>query len=229
MDLFDRASKASNFAKENYKSRIRVFDPSMYNQTELEYHILSDFQQALHNGDIVFYLQPQCRISDKKIVGAEALVRWIKPDGRIVPPLEFIPTLEKCGASGLLRFYKSDGSLSHFLTRFYYIGETDNEQRYYGSVQDITEFTQLQNNMKLLSDYSSDTVVFLAKGLKASSFKVIINGLEQYTGLDSKELEAELNSGSFFKRIANDDHKEKIKKYQRKADKTVRDLPFRSA
>ncbi len=97
LDLLDRSFLAVQVAKKGYHSRIRVFEKSMYRDTDKEYYVLTNFLQALKNHEIVFYLQPQCRASSGKIVGAEALARWIKPDGRIVCPDMFIPVLEKRG------------------------------------------------------------------------------------------------------------------------------------
>lgn len=97
LNLFDQASLACRQAKQDFKNRIRAFEPSMYNKTAEDYRILSDFQDALRNGEITFYLQPQCRASTGKVVGAESLARWIKPNGETVPPTAFVPVLEKYG------------------------------------------------------------------------------------------------------------------------------------
>lgn len=95
MDALDKASVAEYRAKQDIKERIHYYDPSVHMQSEEEYKILIDFMQALKNDEITFYLQPQCRISTKAIVGAEALARWIKPNGTMIPPGVFIPVLEK--------------------------------------------------------------------------------------------------------------------------------------
>ncbi len=95
MDALDKASVAEYRAKRDIKEKIHYYDPSIHMQSEEEYEILADFMQALKNDEITFYLQPQCRISTKAIVGAEALARWIKPNGTIIPPGVFVPVLEK--------------------------------------------------------------------------------------------------------------------------------------
>ncbi len=105
MDLLDRAFLAVQVAKESYHSRIRLFEENMYLRTDEEYRVLADFLQALRRHEVVFYLQPQCRASTGRIVGAEALARWIKPDGTIVPPDVFIPVLEKRGLISDLDLY----------------------------------------------------------------------------------------------------------------------------
>lgn len=50
---------------------------------------------ALVNDRFVVYFQPKVRLKDKKIVGAEALVRWDDPEWGLVPPNEFIPFFEQ--------------------------------------------------------------------------------------------------------------------------------------
>lgn len=97
MRLYDEASLAMRNAKTDFKDRIRYFDPSMYTKIASDYKILSDFQAALKNNEIIFYLQPQCRAATASIVGAEALARWVKPDGTMISPLVFVPVLEKYG------------------------------------------------------------------------------------------------------------------------------------
>ena len=92
---YDLASIATARAKKDIKNRIHFYDNSIQNEEENEFKILTEVLEAIQKDQITFYLQPQCRISSKKIVGAEALARWIKPNGEIVSPLRYIPILEK--------------------------------------------------------------------------------------------------------------------------------------
>ncbi len=96
-ELLDRAAQASHHAKENYHDRIRIFEESMYEKTERDYQILSDFQTALRDHELFIQLQPQCEIAGGKVVGAESLVRWRKADGTMVSPGVFVPVLEQYG------------------------------------------------------------------------------------------------------------------------------------
>lgn len=97
MDVYDKAALAMKHAKGDYHNRVVLFHPKMYEETDHEYKVLYEFQNALHNGRISFYLQPQCRASSGKIVGAESLARWFTPDGGTVDPDDFVPILEKYG------------------------------------------------------------------------------------------------------------------------------------
>ena len=95
VDAFDRASIAASKAKGDIKNRIVYFNSDMQFLAEHEYRILTEFMTALQNDEITFYLQPQCHAKSGRIVGLEALARWIKKDGTFVSPAEFIPVLEK--------------------------------------------------------------------------------------------------------------------------------------
>ena len=97
IDAFDRATIACGKAKDDIANRIVEFNNDMQFLAENEYRILTDFMKALQNDEITFYLQPQVRISNQGVVGAEALARWIKSDGTLISPATFIPVLEKYG------------------------------------------------------------------------------------------------------------------------------------
>ena len=95
--LYDEAMLACQEAKKDYRIRVVFYSDSLIRQTAVDYKVLSDFKKALTNGEITFYLQPQCRAVNGKIVGAEALARWIRTDGTMIPPSVFVQTLEKYG------------------------------------------------------------------------------------------------------------------------------------
>ncbi|MBE7004750.1 MAG: EAL domain-containing protein [Ruminococcaceae bacterium] len=96
-EMFDRALQASQHAKEDYHHRIRIFEESMFQKTERDYQILSDFRLAIQNQELFIQLQPQCNIDSGRVVGAESLVRWKKADGSMVSPGIFVPVLEQYG------------------------------------------------------------------------------------------------------------------------------------
>lgn len=58
---------------------------------------LEQVREALANGDIIPYFQPQSEFHNGKIVGVEALARWRLADGRMVPPAAFIALIEAGG------------------------------------------------------------------------------------------------------------------------------------
>jgi EAL domain-containing protein (putative c-di-GMP-specific phosphodiesterase class I) len=56
--------------------------------------IESEMQPALNHGEFKAYLQPKWDIVNDHIIGGEILVRWIKPDGSMVYPSDFVPIFE---------------------------------------------------------------------------------------------------------------------------------------
>ncbi len=56
-----------------------------------------DIQKALDNKELVYFYQPKVSMVSGKIIGAEALARWIKSDGTIIQPNDFIPIAEESG------------------------------------------------------------------------------------------------------------------------------------
>jgi diguanylate cyclase (GGDEF)-like protein len=52
---------------------------------------------ALEREQFVLHYQPKVELRTRRIVGFEALIRWVEPDRGLVPPGEFIPLLEETG------------------------------------------------------------------------------------------------------------------------------------
>lgn len=96
-EAFDRANIAQARAKKDLRTRICYYDARIRDATAEEYRVLNEFMTAIKNDEFTFYVQPQCRISTGQIVGGEALARWIRIDGSIILPGEYIPVLEKYG------------------------------------------------------------------------------------------------------------------------------------
>ena len=59
--------------------------------------LVDDMAIAFQKGEFYPYFQPKYDTATQSIIGAEALVRWQKADGRVVYPNEFIPLAEETG------------------------------------------------------------------------------------------------------------------------------------
>lgn len=103
--LYDRASFAQAEAKGNLVQRVFYYNKSLQDKLAEEQRLLHGLQQALQNGNITYYLQPKCDNRSGKIVGAEALVRWVDPEKGIISPGVFIPVLEKTGLISKIDVY----------------------------------------------------------------------------------------------------------------------------
>ncbi len=97
IDAQAKAMFTNRRAKNDFKERIAVFRPEEYRHEVAFHHTLTEFQYALSNGRITYYLQPQVDMETGEIIGAEALTRWIDKDGSLISPATFIPALEESG------------------------------------------------------------------------------------------------------------------------------------
>ncbi len=96
-DAMDSANTACERILGNYQERICWFSKEMLSDIEHEIQIAPEVERALVEKEFTFYLQPKYSVSDKKIVGSEALVRWLHKKRGLIPPSEFIPIIEKNG------------------------------------------------------------------------------------------------------------------------------------
>ncbi|MGM8214991.1 putative bifunctional diguanylate cyclase/phosphodiesterase [Bacillaceae bacterium W0354] len=74
----------------------KLHSQKVVRQLEFENHL----RQAIENNEFYLVYQPQIRLSDDKIIGVEALLRWQNGTFGNVPPSEFIPVLERIGLIG---------------------------------------------------------------------------------------------------------------------------------
>lgn len=67
--------------------------------------VLKNFPQAMEQRQFQVYFQPQVDFARREFVGAEALVRWIRPRAGMLQPSAFVPCLESGGLITQLDFY----------------------------------------------------------------------------------------------------------------------------
>ncbi len=100
--MVDWAAMAGETEASPLKNTYRVFSDELHERLFLDADITSKMGPALKNNEFVLYFQPQYSSQTGLICGAEALCRWLKPDGTIIPPGIFIPIAEKNGFIRLL-------------------------------------------------------------------------------------------------------------------------------
>lgn len=93
----DCATIAMNTIKGKFYASYAFFDEKMHMEQLREKRIENDIVESMKNGDFALYIQPKVDMKTGKIVGGEALVRWIHPKQGMIKPDEFIPVLEKNG------------------------------------------------------------------------------------------------------------------------------------
>ena len=97
MYLLGCATIAMDKQVSSIQNTFTVFTKEYRDRMLQEAEITAQMQSALDNDEFIMYFQPQYSSSSFKIIGAEALCRWKKPDGTILLPSVFIPVAEKNG------------------------------------------------------------------------------------------------------------------------------------
>ncbi len=103
-DLMNCCSCAYTASRSSGDSDFVVYEPYMTEDEHRTKKVLVTFPEAIKNHEFQVYYQPKVRASDNALVGAEALCRWVK-DGEIIPPIDFIPVLERFGNISQLDMY----------------------------------------------------------------------------------------------------------------------------
>ncbi|MGE5492754.1 MAG: putative bifunctional diguanylate cyclase/phosphodiesterase [Actinomycetota bacterium] len=98
--LLRAAQWACDRAGQRGRGRINEFTDELYRSSRREVQIETRLQEAVAANGLSLALQPKIRLADRRIVGAEALVRWTAPELGPVPPSEFIPIAERLGLVG---------------------------------------------------------------------------------------------------------------------------------
>ena len=95
--MCDKAALAIDSIKGNTQETVAYYNEEMLENALQRKKVVDEFEEALKSGEFQMYLQPQISAVSGKLRGAEALVRRVKSDGTMVPPMEFVPIYEKSG------------------------------------------------------------------------------------------------------------------------------------
>lgn len=93
--MFDRANAARKLAKTAHERMVCFYDEKLHEKILFEKDMESHMVSSLEKNEFVIYLQPKYGLVDRKIAGAEALVRWNHPTRGFLGPNDFIPLFEK--------------------------------------------------------------------------------------------------------------------------------------
>lgn len=74
-----------------------LFSDSMMKEMVQQLELVQNLPNAIADEELTVYYQPKIECGTEKVMGAEALVRWIKPDGSFIYPDQFIPLFESNG------------------------------------------------------------------------------------------------------------------------------------
>lgn len=96
-ELLRFSNSAMYFAKNFAKSTYIMYNDNISLAALKKSRLETNLKIALNNNEFKVYYQPQVNIKNDKLIGMEALIRWIKPDGSKIMPSDFIPTAEDTG------------------------------------------------------------------------------------------------------------------------------------
>ena len=92
--MCDRAISCISGIKEDYRKCVEYYSEEARLSLKREQELIAEMDQALEQRDITIFLQPIVS-ADGKVVGAEALARWIHPEKGIISPSIFVPVFER--------------------------------------------------------------------------------------------------------------------------------------
>ncbi|MBX4858521.1 EAL domain-containing protein [Rhizobium sophorae] len=95
--LLKNAGVALSHAKADGRKRERFFTGEMEAQMQLRHALEADLRAAVENEEFELHYQPLYDLSERRICGFEALIRWNHPVRGRVPPMDFIPLAEEVG------------------------------------------------------------------------------------------------------------------------------------
>lgn len=95
--LISNANLALERSKETLANTFQFYQAEMNSLAEVRRNLLVDLHYALEKNEFVIYYQPQVDLKTKKIIGAEALLRWNHPEQGLLSPSKFITLAEDSG------------------------------------------------------------------------------------------------------------------------------------
>ena len=96
-DMVRDADTAMYKAKAAGKGRYVVFDGALHAEVAQRVRLESDLRRALARGELAVAYQPLFDLISRRVIGFEALARWMHPELGPINPATFIPVAEECG------------------------------------------------------------------------------------------------------------------------------------
>ena len=107
-NIISNANLARKEAKKPENPPCIIYDSKMGDKLLQEITFANDMEEAFRNHEFAVYMQPKVDLKKCVINGAEALIRWIKPDGTMIFPNDFVPVFEKNKTITLLDYFVYD-------------------------------------------------------------------------------------------------------------------------
>ncbi len=95
--LMKSADTAMYTAKEEGKSTYRLSSRRLRTESLERALLESELRQSIERNELIVHYLPKLELNSRVITGAEALLRWSRPDLGLLPPSEFLPLAEETG------------------------------------------------------------------------------------------------------------------------------------
>ena len=100
--VFRCAEAALHRSMRSLDHAITYYHMEMRHRARYKFDLEAELRGAIDSGQMTAFYQPQQSTRTGELAGVEALARWIRPDGSVVPPSDFIPLSEEMGVSDVL-------------------------------------------------------------------------------------------------------------------------------
>lgn len=100
--VFQCAEAALHRSMRTLDNATTFYHNEMRFRARYKFDLEAELRTALEDGQICAHYQPQQCSNSGEILGVEALARWTRPDGSMVPPSDFVPISEETGQSDML-------------------------------------------------------------------------------------------------------------------------------
>lgn len=100
--VFRCAEAALHRSMRSLDMAITYYHSEMRFRARHKFDLEAELRGAIDSGQITAHYQPQQSTRTGELAGVEALARWTRPDGSVVPPSDFVPLSEEMGISDLL-------------------------------------------------------------------------------------------------------------------------------
>ena len=94
---YTRTIQAQKLVKGNTTKNYAFYEEVDVSKLSDEKQLADSFEKAIENEEFEIWYQPKYHSEGRTMAGAEALVRWRKSDGHLIPPYRFIPLFERNG------------------------------------------------------------------------------------------------------------------------------------
>jgi len=122
--VFRCAEAALHRSMRSLDCSITYYHNEMRFRARHKFDLEAELRGAIDSGQVIAHYQPQQCTETGELAGLEALARWKRPDGSVVPPSDFVPLSEEMGISDVL-FESIMNTVCRDVTRWREEGEWD--------------------------------------------------------------------------------------------------------